>query len=207
VKTASFIAAILLSAGFVHAQPDPDAVPPPAVSAVTATNAEAPRTTQIDSDSAEFDLNQRTAVYHGHVHVTDPQMTLTCDWLTADLPQAGHIDQIIARTNVAIDFVQDGQTTHVTGDNAVYHYQLENGVTNETVTLTGNPRVINPREDVTAETIIWDRLRNGFQFKNIHAIENIGNFPATNAPGIIPKSKPKPADTNAPMIDTNQPVG
>jgi len=210
VKTACLIAATLACAGLLWAQPDPDALPSSAPAPAAAAAGEPPRVTHIDSDSAEFDLNQRTAIYRDHVHVTDSQMSLTCDWLKADLPQAGHIDQIIARTNVVIDFLQDGQMTHVTADNAVYTYKVENSVTNEIVTLTGNPHVVNPHQNVTADTIVWNRLNNNFHFDNIHGtFENVRELSETNAPAEThrPETKRPPAGTNAPVIDTNQPVG
>ena len=34
---------------------------------------------------------------------------------------------------------------HATGDKAVYDYSVQNGVTNETVTLTGNPQQVEYR--------------------------------------------------------------
>ncbi|MGH7990373.1 MAG: hypothetical protein ACREDS_09330, partial [Limisphaerales bacterium] len=74
----------------------------------------APHLTRIDSESVVFDMstNARTATYRGHVRVDDPQMKLTCAWLVADLPQdGGHINHIVAETNVVIDFTDDkGQT-------------------------------------------------------------------------------------------------
>src|SRR5690242_12465607 len=100
---------------------------------VPASTNSAPRVTHIDSDSADFDLNARTAIYRGDVHVSDPEMKMNCDWLVADLPQAGHINHIVAETNVVIDFTDDrGETRHAVGDKAVYDYNVENSVTNET---------------------------------------------------------------------------
>ena len=46
------------------------------------TNAE----THIDSNHAEFDLAARRAVYQGNVRVNDPQLRLTCELLTVELP-------------------------------------------------------------------------------------------------------------------------
>jgi len=211
VKKTYLIILLLVSAGILRAQmnADPDAVTVTAATTTAATNAE-PRVTHIDSDNANFDLNNRTATYQGHVVVTDPDMRLTCEHLVADLPQAGHIDRIVAETNVAIDFVQNNQATHVTGEKAVYSYKLENGTTNETVTLTGNPHVVSAQDNTTADVIIWDRANNGFRFINPHAtIQSFRGITSTNAPAT---TKPlintnPPAETNAPLIDTNQPVG
>jgi len=85
--------------------------------------------TLINSDRAEFDLTARRAVYHGNVIVVDPQMTLTCALLTADLPQPqsdGQMKHIVAETNVVIDSVDEkGQTNHATSDKAVYDFKVE----------------------------------------------------------------------------------
>jgi lipopolysaccharide transport protein LptA len=136
------------------------------------TNAPAtPRaTTRIDSDSVDFDMNTnaRTATYLGHVRVDDPQMKLTCVWLLADLPQGGgHINHIVAETNVVIDFADDkGQTNHATSDKAVYDYNVQGTVTNETVTLTGRAQVENVQEMLKGEPIVWDRANNHFSAVN-----------------------------------------
>lgn len=135
------------------------------------TNAPAePHLTQIDSDSVDFDMNTnaRTATYIGHVRVDDPQMKLTCAWLLANLPQdGGHISHIVAETNVVIDFTDDkGQTNHATSDKAVYDYNVQGAVTNETVTLTGHPLVVNVQETIRGEPIVWDRANNHFSAVN-----------------------------------------
>ena len=69
-------------------------------------------------------------------------MKLTCALLVADLPQSGgRLNHIVAETNVVIDAKDDeGQPIHATSDKTVYDYNVQNGVTNETVTLTGNPQ-------------------------------------------------------------------
>ena len=104
--------------------------------------AHAARLTPINAESADFDLTGHQAIYHRHVRVDDPQMKLTCEQLVADMPPAGgHPNHIVAETNVVIDFTDEkGQTNHATGDKAVYVYSEQSGVTNETVTLTGNPQ-------------------------------------------------------------------
>jgi lipopolysaccharide export system protein LptA len=81
---------VLAGSGMLHAQTNVSAVTKP------------PRApTRIVSERADFDLTARRAVYHGHVRVDDPQMKLTCEQLTADLPQSGgHIDHLVALTNV-----------------------------------------------------------------------------------------------------------
>lgn len=130
----------------------------------------APAPTQIDSDSADFDLNGRQAIYIGHVRVDDPRMKLICARLTVDLPPTGgRINHIVAETNVVIDATDEkGATNHATCDKAVYDYDVQGLVTNETITLTGSPQIVNAQGTNTADEIIWDRANGHVHEKNPH---------------------------------------
>jgi lipopolysaccharide transport protein LptA len=152
--------------------------------------------TLINSDRADFDITAREAFYYGNVRVDDPQMKLTCAKMTADLPQTGgHINRIVAETNVVIDSVDDkGQTNHATSDKAIYVYNVQNGVTNETVTLTGNAKVENAQGWLTGEPIVWDRAKN-----SLHA-ENQKMLFRQNISDVMAK-------TNSPVAKTNFPPG
>ena len=154
--------------------------------------------TLINSDHAEFDLTARRAVYYDNVRVVDPQMTLTCARLTADLPQpqaGGQMRHIVAETNVIIDSVDEkGQTNHATSDKAVYDYNVQNGVTNEVVTLTGNAKMENSQGTLTGEPIVWDRAKNRLTATNQKMVfnQNIGaSLTSTNS---------APHKTNAPPV-------
>jgi lipopolysaccharide export system protein LptA len=137
--------------------------------AQTGTNA-TPQTergpTRIYSDSADFYMAGHKAVYHGNVRVEDPQMRLVCAQLTANLPPSGgRPNRIVAETNVVIDFTDEkGQTNHTTSDKAVYAYEVQNGATNETVTLTGHAELENAQFSLSGEPIYVDLLN-----KSIHA--------------------------------------
>jgi lipopolysaccharide export system protein LptA len=166
----------------VHAQTNTPGAPP------------APRDPMlIHSDSWDFDLNGHQAIYSRHVRVDDPQMKLTCEQLVADMPPAGgRPNHIVAETNVVIDFTDTkGQTNHATGDKAVYTYQEQGGVTNVTVTLTGDPQpqVVNAQGLQAGDVIIWSRENT-----NSH-IRFIGNYHMV--------SYQKPGEV---MTDTNSPV-
>lgn len=170
------------------------------LAAVAQTNApdKAPRApTRIDADSADFDLNGHKAIYHGHVRVDDPDMKLVCEEMVVNLPQAGErMNHLVAETNVVIDFKDDkGQLTHVTSDRAVYDYQVVNGVTNETVTFTGNPKMTNAQGTILSNPIVWDRLNNHFSFTNPQMFFNQGltGLAATNAPAVKTNSPPATA--------------
>ena len=146
----------------------------------------APRSpTVINSDMANFDLDGRLAVYGGHVMVDDPQMRLKCDRLVVFIPASGErLNHIEAQTNVVIDFSDShGQTAHATGNLAVYRYVVQAGVTNETVTLTGNPQVEGTQGTLTGDEIVWDRANNRLSAKNQKMIfkQNLDTGLGTNA--------------------------
>jgi lipopolysaccharide export system protein LptA len=168
------------------------------------------RVKDIYSDSADFDWLGHTVTNRGNVRVIAPDMKLTCALLTADFSQTGwHLSHIVAETNVVMDATDSkGQPIHATGDQAVYVYDVQNGVTNDTVTLTGNPQpqVIDARGIQSADVIVWDRANNSYHFSgNYHFGPNTNNVPAgTNAPAAtneITATKiklPPGADTNFP---------
>ena len=124
--------------------------------------------TVITSKHGFYSTGSRQVIYTGNVQVDDPRMKLTCEQLTADLPLAGgHIDHLVALTNVVMDSVDEkGQTNHATSDMAVYNYKVVDGVTNETVTLTGDARVRSGQDWMTGEPIVWDRVNNSMRVEN-----------------------------------------
>jgi len=159
--------------------------------------------TLISSASADFDLAGHEAVYHGHVRVDDPQMKLASEQLIADVPQeGGHVNHIVAETNVVIDFTDNkGQTNHATSDKAVYIYQEQGGVTNETVTLTGNPQIENAKGTLTGDVIVWDRLNNHMSASNQKMVfrQNLSGISTdTNPPGATATPIPGVNTTNSP---------
>lgn len=164
--------------------------------ALVTTNAPAPpptpprAPTKIDSDSADFDLNGRQAIYNGHVRVDSPQMKLTCAQLIVDLPpEGGRINHIVAETNVVIDATDEkGATNNVTSDMAVYDYKMQGLVTNETITLTGNPQIVNTQGTNTADVIVWDRANGHVHETNPHMSgENLDGAAANTNSSPVPK--------------------
>jgi lipopolysaccharide transport protein LptA len=151
--------------------------------------------TWIDSDSAVFDRDGHQATYRGHVRVRDPGMKLYCEWLVVDLPQAGgRVNHIVAETNVVIDLADEkGQTNHATSNRAVYDYAVQGLVTNETVTLTGNPKIENSMGTQSGDMIIWDKVANKFHF--------------TNPIGIMRQNLNGATNVNPPSANTNFPPG
>jgi lipopolysaccharide transport protein LptA len=202
VKTFGYLAMMALAAaGTLRAQVNTNTNAVDEILALVTTNAPAvkPQTrpeTLIEADGpADFDLAGRRVVYHEHVRVDSPDMKMSCEWLAADLPQTGgRVTNIVAETNVVIDATDDkGQKMHATGDRAVYVFNVQNGATNETVTLTGNARLENTQGWLTGDSIIWDRANDRLSVPSnpkmvFHQTLN-GALAATNAP---------PALTNQP---------
>jgi lipopolysaccharide export system protein LptA len=149
----------------------------PAISALGSTahtNVVMRAPTEIFSDQGDFDLRTQVAIYTGHVRVIDPQMTLTCEVLTARVPQGGgRVDHIVAERNVVIDATDNrGEPIHATAQKAVYTYKLENSVTKETIELTGDPQphIQSPFRSGTGDIIVWDRINSTFHGSNLHMI-------------------------------------
>jgi lipopolysaccharide transport protein LptA len=111
-------------------------------------------------------------IFAGNVRVTDPQVKMTCELLTVRMPEdGGKVNSIIAETNVVIDATDnDGKPVHATGQKAVYSYKIEQGVTNELVTLTGDASVRSEKVSGTGEAIIWHRAVNRFEVVTPHLV-------------------------------------
>lgn len=135
----------------------------------------------IKSEHGFLDLNNRVVIYTGHVVVTDPQMTMTCDVLTVKAPTNSsrlvRPNHGVAEGNVRIVGEDDhGRPIHAKSDKAIYSYELieavTNGptiitaVTNETITLTGNVYVDSAMGKGTADPIVWDRINNTIHMEN-----------------------------------------
>jgi lipopolysaccharide transport protein LptA len=205
VKTIYLIALLtLIGGGWSHAQTNVNTAP----TSRRATNA----TTRIDSVRAEFDLTARRAVYQGDVRVDDPQMKLTCEQLTANLPSSGgHIDHLVALTNVVMDSVDEkGQTNHATSDMAIYDYKVQDGITNETITLSGNARAETAQVILWGEPIKYDRISGSLTAENEHTIFKQSLTSAhTNTNQLVGQTNPTTTvqQTNLPVAKTNFPPG
>jgi len=121
-----------------------------------------------------YDGNKRQVIYSDHVVVTNLQGKLTCERLTIDLPPEGATNSqptnAVAETNVVIDFVNKGDTNHVTCDKAVYAYSVVNAVTNNTITFIPSPNnpaeVQNAKGTMTGEPLIWNIVTQQFSGVN-----------------------------------------
>ena len=144
--------------------------------------------TEINSDTADFDLNGRHAEYRGHVVVLAAKLKLQCDRLLVELPENGqsHVNHVSADENVVIDFTNEtGSAFHVTATNALYSFVVESGKTNEIVVLTGDPVARSGDNVMHGEKITWNRSNGHFLVENQR-----GTFtppPSTDTNAVAPK--------------------
>jgi lipopolysaccharide export system protein LptA len=115
-----------------------------AVSAQTNAPVDKAQQVEVSSEWGYFDGLTNQMVYIGHVFVTDnDKARLHCERLTVDVPRDGsEPTNILAETNVTVDLLENGRTTHVTAARALYVYGLTTNavgviITNQTVTFTG----------------------------------------------------------------------
>jgi lipopolysaccharide export system protein LptA len=120
----------------------------------------------VDISSDAYDLRENSGVFQGNVHLRNPQGRLFCDLLTASLSQGSGEESrnaVAERRQNRVEIVwldAKGQTNYSWSDKAVYGYTATHSVTNELVTLSGDPVVTNPQGTHTGDPIVWDRVRN-----------------------------------------------
>ena len=184
--------------------------------------------TVIEADGpADFEQTEHgaTVIYRDHVRVDSANLKLRCEWLVADLAQAGgRVTNIVAETNVVIDATDDkGEKMHATGDKTIYVYAVQDGVTNETVTLTGDAKAEYKGITLTGPVIIWDRAHNSLMvptnpkmvFNQTHEGAVAGTNLAlvqTNLPPLatnvaVGQTHLPVLATHTPAMDTNLPPG
>lgn len=115
--------------------------------------------TKISSERAEVDVKTSSIIYMGNVRVEDPQMTMTCEMLTARAMTNGtKLESIVAQNNVVIDGKDaKGQTAHATANKLVYSYKVIGMVTNESIQLTGSPKLKDGEgRTFEGDPITWD---------------------------------------------------
>lgn len=127
----------------------------------------------LHSDHFQFDGSTRQLIYSDHVRATNAQGKLTCERLTISLPAEGALSSrptnAVAEINVVIDFVDKGDTNHLTCDKAIYDYNVVNGLTNETLTFTGHATNTSSKAWITGEPLIWDNAKGRFSGSNFES--------------------------------------
>lgn len=119
------------------------------------TNA-APATNQylrIFARRGYFNLNSNTVDYADGVHAIDPQLDMTCDFLTIRFATNGTVEEIVARQNVELTTTNSGRAT---GD--IGFYYITNG--SEMLRLVTNAFWQNGDEQARANEFLYDSTRH-----------------------------------------------
>ena len=165
--------------------------------------------THITSESVNFDLKSRQAIYRGNVHVNDPRISLKCEWLAATISSSGgRVDNLVAETNVVALIATNETVFTVKAAKATYTYQVQPTVTNQTLELTGTPEPTitwpQPESDpvrtneFAARRILWD-IGTG----NISAEGHRGVFPSVETFNNPLKELEQAASTNSASASKN----
>ncbi len=112
--------------------------------------------TDITSDSMDFDLENRQAIFLGNVRVVDGELELKADKLIVQFDEENKVENIDADGNVTIN---SGDNKAV-GGQAFYKY--DDGI----ITLSKNPELIQgDNRLVGADEIIYTKDENKFKTK------------------------------------------
>ena len=105
------------------------------------------------------------ANYRGNVRVNHPRWWTRSESLTCSIPVAGkRLESLVLESNVFL-FSLDvkSRTNTARGDKAVYSFKVINGVTNETVVLTGRPAFVDtPDSTIESDQITGDLATGSF---------------------------------------------
>jgi lipopolysaccharide export system protein LptA len=164
----------------------------------------------LHSDHFFYDGKARELVYYDNVVGTNAQGQMTCGRLTILLPPegsaSGHPTNVVAETNVVIDFLNNDGTNHITSDKAIYAYSVVNAITNETITFTGHAKGENAKGWMTGEPLVWDNITQTFYGTDFKTVAKVAPGSGVNpfATATTPHSH---SATNASGADTNFPPG
>jgi lipopolysaccharide export system protein LptA len=140
----------------------------------------------------EYTLSTNSASFRGGVLACHPQMEWMCETLVVKSSgaQSGKPDSMLAERNVRFDFENnDGQKVHGTGDKAVYTFGISDTVTNDLLTLTGNPAtLVTTNGTAFNNRIIYNRATGQLSMPGgQYRIE--GQAPANSNVFVLPKTK------------------
>jgi lipopolysaccharide export system protein LptA len=108
---------------------------------------------KIFADGGQFSFESNRVDYAGNVHLIDPQLDLTCDYLTIHLSSNGGVQNMLARRNVVLTTTNNGRAT-----GAVGFYYVTNG--DEFMRLTTNAIWHNGAEEAHAREFTYNSTRH-----------------------------------------------
>ncbi|HAR67137.1 MAG TPA: hypothetical protein DCR55_13125 [Lentisphaeria bacterium] len=151
------IAALLLFAAAVHAQGDvvaADAVATRSAEPVAPARGKTLQDTEVSSDSMDYDIEKRIAMFSGNVRIDDERVQLRADKMKIEFAINDDLKSIVAEGNVQIK----QEDNLAKGKQAVYDYQ--SGI----ITLSGEPVLLRPQSKMSgAHYIIYDRAESKFR--------------------------------------------
>lgn len=136
----------------------------------TNTNAVAGQVVRIFSDHGQFDFDSNVVDYAGNVHLVDPQLDLTSDFLTIRFTTNGEVQSMLARQNVVLTTTNNGRATGLTG-----LYYKTNG--EEIMKLTTDAAWRNGDQSARAHEFVYYSVRHFLTGSgDVHVL-----WPETNA--------------------------
>ncbi len=110
--------------------------------------------TDITSDSLDFDINKKQAIFNGNVTIEDEKLTMTSDKLIVEFDENDELQKIEADGNVKIT----SENNEALGGKAIYDFAKGN------VILSNNPILIKGYNQIKgAEKIIYSRDKGEFK--------------------------------------------
>jgi lipopolysaccharide export system protein LptA len=114
----------------------------------------------------EYTLRPGTSVFVGGVYASHPEMNLSCEKMTLEVPAVTGTTNVVAEQNVVFDLQTQKGQVHGKGDRAVYAFGVTNLVnsTNLIVNelrLTGAPAILSGTNGTFQNPlVIWDRAKD-----------------------------------------------
>ncbi|MFT5127904.1 MAG: lipopolysaccharide export system protein LptA [Rhodothermales bacterium] len=110
--------------------------------------------TEITSDSMDYDIETRSAVFAGNVHVKDSRLDLKAAQMVVQFDEGNELETITCQGKVVIS--RDGHVA--TGEVATYDYK------GGSISLSGSPILLQGASRISgAERIIFNRTEGKFR--------------------------------------------
>jgi lipopolysaccharide export system protein LptA len=151
-------------------------------SSVTTPRGSAGGTQVAEITSATYRVTRTGAVFDHDIHVVHPQMNWSCESLTAGFAAGTQEKGLTAEGRVAFDLTSEkGQKVRGVSEKAIYSYNVAGNITNDIVTLLGNPAMLQMTNTTFQnKTIVFDRAQNKLTAYGNYQIRGFGPAVKTN---------------------------
>jgi lipopolysaccharide export system protein LptA len=142
-----------------------------------------------DITCEDYRVRPEYALFRGGVHAIHPRLDLKAETLTVLAPPTRE-KILLADQRVIFDLTNEkGDKIHGTGDKAVYTNSITSTLTNDLLTLTGNPaRLVSGTGTNEASVIVLDRARNELVTRGDYRVYGTTKVADTNL-FLSPKTK------------------